>query len=101
MKRIIDGKRYDTETAEQIAEWDNGHYGSDFRSCEEALYRTKKGQYFTAGSGGPLSKYAQSCGNGTSGGEGLILLDEQEAREWCENHNCVEALEKHFVIVEG
>ena len=28
MKKIIDGKVYDTDTAKQIGAWDNGVYGS-------------------------------------------------------------------------
>lgn len=96
MKRIINGKMYNTETAELIHEWDNGSYGSDFRSCEESLYKTKKGAYFTAGSGGPMSKYAEHHGNSTSGGEGIEILSEKEAMVWLEEHDGTEALEKYF-----
>src|SRR3990172_2422569 len=69
MKKVIDGKIYNTETAELLHEWDNGMYGNDFGRCEEALYRTKKGAYFIAGEGGAMSRYARSCGsNSTCGG---------------------------------
>ncbi len=47
MKRIINGERYDTETAE--VDWDNGYYGGDFKRCEETLSRTKKGAWFSCG----------------------------------------------------
>ena len=57
MKTIINGRMYDTETAEKIAGWDNGIYGRDFRSCEETLYKKKTGEYFIYGSGGADSKY--------------------------------------------
>ena len=40
MKRIINGKSYNTETAEELARGDNGLYG-DFGYCRESLYRTK------------------------------------------------------------
>lgn len=63
MKKVINGKMYNTETATRIASWDNGIYGNDFKSCEEDLYLSKKGQYFVAGSGGAMSSYAQSYGN--------------------------------------
>ena len=103
MKKVINGKMYNTETAQLIAEWDNGCYGSDFRNCRKALYLTKKGQYFVAGSGGPMSEYAERHGNNTSGGSGLELITKGEAVRWCEEHECTEALEEHFsdCIEEG
>ena len=33
MKKIINGKRYDTETAEKIGVWDNARSISDFDCC--------------------------------------------------------------------
>ena len=103
MKKVIDNKMYNTKTAKEIAHWDNGYYGNDFKNCQEALFLTKKGQYFVYGSGGPMSKYAESCGNGTSGGEDLYLLTKKEAVTWCEEHDCIKALETHFAdsIEEG
>lgn len=46
MKRIINKKVYNTETATLIAETTNGLSYSDFNCIKEDLYRTKKGQYF-------------------------------------------------------
>ena len=43
MKKIINGKRYDTETAEKIGVWDNARSISDFDCCEETLYRKRTG----------------------------------------------------------
>jgi hypothetical protein len=60
MKSIIDRKRYDTTTAEEIADWWNGCSNSDFHHCNETLYRTKNGAWFLHGIGGPLSPYAES-----------------------------------------
>lgn len=100
MKRIINGKKYDTETATMIHEWDNGHYTGDFEHCEEALYRTRKGAYFLAGSGGPMSKYAESRGNETSGGEAITPITETEAREWLEEHDGADEIEATFGEVD-
>ena len=87
MKKVIDGKTYNTETAECLANWWNGCSTADFGYCLENLYRTKKGTYFIAGEGGAMSKYAQSCGhNSVCGGEGITPLSEFEAREWVEVH---------------
>ena len=97
MKKIIDGKSYNTETAECLHSWDNGYYGNDFKSCKESLYKTKKGSYFLAGKGGPMSKYAKSCGNNCVGwGEGIEPISEREAVEWLENHDGDEAIEQYF-----
>ena len=86
MKKVINGKMYDTETAQLMGEWDNGLYGNDFGRCEEALYRKKTGEYFLYGYGGPLSAYAVSYGNETSGGEAIKPLTYKEAQEWAEEN---------------
>lgn len=47
MKRIIDGKVYDTEKAERIVGYSrNGYDVSDFNHIERTIYRTKSGQFF-------------------------------------------------------
>ncbi len=40
MKKIINGKKYDTETATRLADWNNGGY------CKETLYQKHTGEYF-------------------------------------------------------
>ena len=37
MKKIINGKKYDTETAKEVGYWNNGYPCSDFNHCEETL----------------------------------------------------------------
>lgn len=97
MKKIIDGRVYNTETAECIATWSNHYYRNDFHHCEESLYRTKKGAWFVAGEGGPLSKYARPCGgNGSCGGDGLEPISAKEAQEWLESRDFTDELEEHF-----
>jgi hypothetical protein len=96
LKRIINGKIYNTETADCIATWHNGHHGGDFNRCEESLYRTKKGAWFIAGEGGPLSKYARPVGNMTSGGDGLEPITAKEAQQWLEEKDYTEQLEAYF-----
>ena len=88
MKKVIDGKLYNTETADRLHDWNNRCPCSDFQYCEEALYRTKKGAFFLAGSGGPMSKYAQAIEqNSWGGGEGLEPLSTEEALNWAETHD--------------
>ena len=83
MKKIINGKLYDTDTAKEMGCWGNGRY--DFSSCSETLYRKRTGEFFLFGEGGPMSKYARSTGNNSwSGGSEIIPLTASKAREWAE-----------------
>ncbi|MBQ7418178.1 MAG: hypothetical protein IJV18_08890 [Acidaminococcaceae bacterium] len=86
MKKIINGKMYDTETAAFVGS-DEYSNPRDFHYCYEALYRKKSGEYFIYGEGGPLSKYRKSIDNHAwSGGESIIPMDIDLAREWAEEH---------------
>ena len=99
MKRIIDGKKYDTDTARFVAS-DEDHRG-DFRYWCEDLYCKRTGEYFLYGEGGPMSKYAKSCGcNSWTGSEAIVPLTESEARKWAEHHMSVDAYEAEFGEVE-
>lgn len=85
MKKIINGRMYDTETATQVGAWSNGRSYRDFSHCEEQLFRKRTGEYFLHGSGGPMSKYTRSCGdNSWTGDERIIPLSLKAAREWAE-----------------
>ena len=105
MKKIVNGKRYDTEKAQWIGGWDNGCYTSDFKFCEEVLYKTPKGAYFLAGSGGPLSKYSKPCGtNSVCGGSDIIPLTKDEAAVWAmwaETHLSAEEYEAEFGVEDA
>lgn len=101
MKKIINGRKYNTDTAEQLGEWSNGLGCRDFSNIEEALYRKKTGEYFVAGFGGAMTKYAQPVrGGGWCGGEGVFPLSYEEAREWAEEHLSVEEYEAAFGEVD-
>ena len=84
MKKIVDGKTYNTETATELGVWGNDYGTTDFRWCDETLYRTKKGAYFLFGEGGAMSRYAGRYGDMWGDGEELIPLEEKEAKEWAE-----------------
>lgn len=101
MKKIIDSKMYNTETAELIQEWDNGIYGADFQRCSEELYRKKTGEFFLHGEGGPLTKYAVSYGAQNVGwGEIIIPFSEAEAKDWMETNGDADKYEEIFGTVE-
>ena len=95
MKAIIDGRRYNTETATPVGTWARG-YGGDHDHEETVLYRTLNGAYFLAGNGGPKSRWAETCGNSSIGGEGIQVLTAAEALEWAEGRLDVEDIEAYF-----
>lgn len=96
MKKIIDGKVYNTETARIIGTWSNNLSTSDFRNETATLYVTKKGNFFVAGESGPMGSFAYSVGDMTSGGEGLFTLTREEALGWAERHLDPEDYEEYF-----
>ncbi len=99
MKKVINGKRYDTDTAKLMGE-DSYSNRRDFSYWHEALYRKNTGEYFLYGEGGPMSRYAVTVGqNEWSGGEKIIPLSEQKAQKWAEDHLTAEDYEKIFGAV--
>lgn len=103
MKQVIEGKVYNTETADCVAEASSSANYGDFSYWEESLYRTKKGAWFTAGHGGPMTKYARSVGsNSRSGGSGMEALSESEALAWCERNEVnADTIAEYFKIEEA
>ena len=97
MKRIINNKKYDTETAREIGNDNNGLGYRDFSHWSETLYCKRTGEYFLHGEGGPMTHYAVSCGsNSWSGGEKIIPLTYTDAREWAEKHLTTIQYEREF-----
>lgn len=97
MKKIINGKVYDTETAKQLGAWDNGLGGNDFGAVEETLYRKKTGEYFLYGWGGAGTRYAQPAGtNFWRSGERIMPLSFAEAKAWAEEKLSGEKYEQIF-----
>ena len=78
MKKIINGKKYDTTTATRIAR-DTNFCGSTTESDYYAsdLFKKKTGEYFVYDFGNSRSKQP---------GEKITPVTEQEAKEWCEEH---------------
>lgn len=97
MKRIIDGRRFDTDTAVKLGEISFGD-SRDFGRFEEALYRTpRSGAYFLAGSGGPRSHYAVSDRPGEwRSGSKITPLDKADALAWAERNLPAEQIEAIF-----
>ncbi len=102
MKKIVDGKVYNTDTADRVAEYTAPGYPSDFSFYAESLYRTKNGRWFLAGEGHANTRYAARYGDMYGWGSGLIPLSENEAREWCETHSVdPDVIAEYFKVEEA
>jgi hypothetical protein len=100
MKKIIDGKRYDTETAKLVGSYDNGLPGNDLYYHKEELYQKRTGEFFMYGVGGAASSYSSWDGNCRRPGERIIPLTFPEAQKWAEKHLEVEDYENIFGEVD-
>lgn len=101
MKKIINGKRYDTDTAEFIGKWENLDNSADLQyECEE-IYRKKTGEFFMYGEGGPASSYAIQTGTTSwSGSCKITPITEDEAKKWIEENLDGDVYESLFEIEE-
>lgn len=100
MKKIINGKVYNTETAKIIYEYDNNLFVTDFAFYSESLYKTKKGVYFLLKEGGPMSPVARCDGQNTFGGMDIEALTIDKAKEYLINHQALNACENEFGELE-
>lgn len=87
MKKIINGKLYNTDTARQVGTWSNSSDCSDLSWVEESLYQKKTGEFFLHGQGGPNTRYAQQLeASQWTSGETISLVSYDSARQWAEDH---------------
>ena len=97
MKKIINGKRYDTDKAKSVGSYNNGVPTSDFSYIREELYQKKTGEFFLHGEGGAMTRFAQSCGqNSWMGGQRIMPMTYEEARQWAEEYLEVDEYESIF-----
>ena len=97
MKKIINNKKYDTETATVVGEWSNGGSWNDFNHCEETLYQKRTGEFFLFGEGGARTQYAERVDNNCwSAGEDIIPLSYEDAQKWAEEHLDADDYEEIF-----
>ena len=100
MKKVIGGSRYNTETARVMGRWTNGLLPGELEYISETLYRTKAGKYFLYGEGGPKTVYSERTTTGWKGGESITPLEEEQAREWAEEHLDADEYEGIFGAVD-
>jgi hypothetical protein len=103
MKRVIEGKLYNTDTAQRIASAESSYSPGDFAYWEETLYRTPRGAWFVHGEGGAMSRWSEPVGNNArGGGSGILPMSDAEAREWCEENGIdADVIAEHFEIEDA
>lgn len=83
MNKIINGKRYDTDTAKQVGCWENMGDASSLDYQAQTLYRKRTGEFFLHCEGGARTPYASFSEDGWARpGEVLRPLGYVEARKW-------------------
>lgn len=96
MKKIVNKRKYNTDTAREVGRWEPDHAKSDFAWYEETLYRKKTGEYFLHGEGYAASPYRRRSGGMWAAGEDIVPLGAEEAREWAESHLTVDEYEAEW-----
>ena len=101
MNKIIEGKRYNTETATLLASWHVGFSPRDNNFYSESLYITTSGNYFLHGKGNAGAKYSSKISENTyTGGEGIIPISRKEAQELVEKYLTADEYEAIFDVDE-
>lgn len=97
MKKILNNRLYDTDTARSLGSDSYSGSRSDFHWWHEELFIKRTGEFFLYGEGGPMSRYARTVGqNEWSGGEKIMPLTPARAREWAEEHLSADEYEAAF-----
>lgn len=100
MKKVINGRLYDTDTAKEIG-YRCSNITDQLEGIQETLYRKRTGEFFLHGDGGARTQYAhQTEGGGWCGGEGIVPLSYDRAREWAEEYLDADEYLKYFSLEE-
>lgn len=94
-RKIIDGKLYDTNTANYIGHWDNGEDYDSLYYYGEDLYQKKNGEFFIEKDGIPRKSYGS-----TVFGSELGTIEDEDARKWIERHLSADTYIELFGDVE-
>lgn len=82
MKRIINNKVYDTDTARSLGTWCNTEDQASPEYISEALFRKKSGEFFLYCSGRPSSIPGTDCALD----EKILPLTFEQAAQWGQAH---------------
>ena len=99
MKKIINGKVYDTDKAKAVGWYSAGEDRLD--RIADTLYRKRTGEFFLHGEGGAATSYAEPRGDGGwAPGERIAPMSYEAAREWAEARLSVDDYENIFGEVQ-
>ena len=97
MNKVINGKRYDTDTAREVGSWENMDDAGNFDYLSETLYRKRTGEFFLHCEGGARTPYASFSEDGWArDGEVLRPLGYVEARKWASERLSADECEAVF-----
>lgn len=100
MNKVIKGKRYDTDTAEELGVI-GANRANSLTRWENRLYRKRTGEFFLYCYGGAASQYAVSAGiDGYSCGEEIHPMTQEKAEKWVEENLSGDEYEKIFGVKE-
>lgn len=90
MKKVIDGKTYNTDTAKLIVAKDSNLPHNDLDYWYEELYQTKDGDYFIYGEGGAASFFSRPRPSDWSGpGEDIFPISKEIAEDYIKDHDLI------------
>ncbi len=100
MKKIINNKLYNTDTAESLGQKEWGE-PTDFYYIFESLYRTSKGNFFLYRKVGAGSEFAKPIGNNSwVPREDIETLDKEQTRNWAIDYLEQSKFEEIFGVIE-
>lgn len=100
MKKIINNKLYNTDTAELLGQKEWGE-PMDFYYIFESLYRTSKENFFLYRKVGAGSEFAKPIGNNSwVPREDIEALDKEQARNWAIDYLEQSKFEEIFGVIE-
>lgn len=104
MKKIIDWKLYNTETAEYIGGYTrNGTSVQDFNYIEKSIYKTKNGQFFEYIVGGAATEYACHEARMRYAWRHINLMATEDIIRWLEENSVwlsLETIDKFLSFLE-
>ena len=96
MMKKINGKYYDLDPVNQIAEFWNGLDSTDPNYCREILYKDGEEEYLLFGEHGNSFDLASSSGNFTMSGEEVLKFITGEAMGWLASQDYYDIIEKEM-----
>lgn len=97
MRKIINNKVYDTDTAVRVGVWSNSSDCRELSFVQESLYKKRTNEFFLHCEGGAMSIYCTHLDeNHTGYGERINPLSYEAARQWAEEHLTAEEYEELF-----